>query len=609
MKKDLSIGALRDTSIVTLSLIGWQFAGMPAEANPMGGTVASGSASFNTSGSQLTINTSANAVINWQSFNIGVGETTTFIQPSSTSVVWNEISDPNPSQLLGTLNANGYVVLQNQSGFVVGGGAVINAHGLVLSTASSPAPNLASGGAWEFDAPPPLAKIINYGQINLAGGGQVFLIASDIENYGTISAEQGKIGLYSGQKVLVSMSPDGRGLSAQVTLPQGSVDNEGKLIADAGAIVAQAQTVNQNGLVQANSVQNVNGTIELLASDSVNLGANSSLSAQGDSQGVSSGGAITVKSDNTFSDQTGSTINIAGGSQGGNGGQLEISSANLSGIQSQIIGGAASGFQGGKFTIDPTELDLTSGFVSTLTPILDSGLYQINLQADDTITLDTLWTLANPGGPALLTLNAGNNIIFNNGTGIKAAVNWSVDMTAGTSLVGTPSGPLSDGIYLVGSSVLQTQNGNINLWAANELIVGSDTGGNPANGTGAIRTLADGNISVTAEFGDVNTGGNVNGLHFGLVADYPLFIGSMRPIWAASARRPAGMLTSRLAGMSSAISPGKVIMATQKAMPAPALLGRRREMSISAPAATFTDTMCWPTEWVPSLPMAILALP
>jgi len=56
------------------------------------------------------------------------------------------------------------------------------------------------------------------------------LIASDIENNGTISTPGGKIGLYAGAKVLVSMSPDGRGLSAQVTLPEGSVDNHGNLI-------------------------------------------------------------------------------------------------------------------------------------------------------------------------------------------------------------------------------------------------------------------------------------------------------------------------------------------------------------------------------------------
>src|SRR6267378_3010048 len=40
-------------------------------ANPTGGTVSSGSASFASSGNTLTITNSANAIINWQSFSNG----------------------------------------------------------------------------------------------------------------------------------------------------------------------------------------------------------------------------------------------------------------------------------------------------------------------------------------------------------------------------------------------------------------------------------------------------------------------------------------------------------------------------------------------------------
>src|SRR5258706_15003784 len=78
---------------------------LPASANPKGGTVAQGTAAFNNSGSQLTVHTSDRAFINWQSFNIAPGQTTTFVQPSASSVVWNRINDPSPSQILGTLNA------------------------------------------------------------------------------------------------------------------------------------------------------------------------------------------------------------------------------------------------------------------------------------------------------------------------------------------------------------------------------------------------------------------------------------------------------------------------------------------------------------------------
>ena len=54
-----------------------------ATANPTGMTVHGGSATATSSGSQLTITTSQNALLNWQSFNIAAGETTIFQQPSA----------------------------------------------------------------------------------------------------------------------------------------------------------------------------------------------------------------------------------------------------------------------------------------------------------------------------------------------------------------------------------------------------------------------------------------------------------------------------------------------------------------------------------------------
>jgi hypothetical protein len=390
-----------------------------------------------------------------------------------------------------------------------------------MTTASTPAIDLSSSGPWSFSAPPPSAKIENCGQINITGGGSAFLIASDIENNGTISAPSGKIGLYAGEQVLVSSSPDGRGLSAQVTLPTGSVDNEGRLIADAGSIVAQAKTVNQGGLIQADSVQNINGTIELLASDSVNLGASSGISAHGDATGTSSGGSVVVKSDNNYSDQAGSSINISGGAQGGNGGQAEISAPQMGSIQSVVNGQAASGFAGGTLTIDPADIWLASAASDPSAPagytVINvnnyNGLSTISLQADDDITLNTLWNLTDPGVPATLTLSAGNNITFEDGTGVIAGNNWSVSLTAGTALTGSTTTSGNDGIYLNGSSFLQTANGDITLKAANEVQVGwmgADTG-SVNSGTGSISTTAGGNIDVTAKYGSVNTGSDANG--------------------------------------------------------------------------------------------------
>jgi filamentous hemagglutinin family protein len=342
--KNTSFRCCRYFGMGILLLLAWDGSVFRVQANPTGGTVAQGTATISGSGSpQVTVNqTSADAFINWTSFNIAAGETTTFNQPSSSSVTWNYINDPNApaaSSINGNLNAIGYVVLQNPNGFTIGGQASITAHGLVMTTASTPTLNLSSGGPWSFSAPPPTAKIINYGQINITGGGSAFLIASDIENDGTISAPGGNIGLYAGQTVLVSTAPDGRGLSAQVTLPQGSVDNAGNLIADGGSIAAQAQTVNQSGVVQANSAQNVNGTIELVAGDTVNLNAGSTLSAEGSSQASSAGG-IAVQAGNTINNN-GQAVADASSIR------MQASTVNQNGnLQANSLGNSLGSIQG-----------------------------------------------------------------------------------------------------------------------------------------------------------------------------------------------------------------------------------------------------------------------
>ena len=65
-------------------------------ANPVGESVGAGSATFNRSGSTLTITTSDRVAIDWQNFSIGSGELTRFVQPSSTSSALNRVVTANP---------------------------------------------------------------------------------------------------------------------------------------------------------------------------------------------------------------------------------------------------------------------------------------------------------------------------------------------------------------------------------------------------------------------------------------------------------------------------------------------------------------------------------
>ncbi|MBC8097024.1 MAG: filamentous hemagglutinin N-terminal domain-containing protein [Akkermansiaceae bacterium] len=493
-------------------------------------TVQNGSATAIANGNQLSVTASHNAFLNWNSFNIGAGETTRFFQPSASSIVWNRVNDQNPSQIYGNLQANGVVVLMNSSGFHFGPSSFVSAAGLVVTTAPVGPIESSAGLFWQFNGAPPSAIIVNHGQINVGPGGSAFLIAEHIQNHGTISAPEGNIGLFSGKSVLLSERPDGRGLSAEVRLPSGSIDNFGRLIADAGTIALHAKVVNQSGLIQANSIRDNNGVIELFASDAVNLGHESSISASGDKQTVSSGGKIIIKSEGTYADTDSSRIAVDGGGLGGNGGFVEVSAPLIGNIHSTIDGTARNGSVGGQLLIDPLNITIGnsgtgsvgSGTVNsgdvpaagTLTLNVNSaflGFSRITLQALNNITLaaGTTWDLlastgiSSPG--SLLKLEAGNNITISSGASILAGENWSVTLQAGRNFSLTDAVASGRGnILLSGNGSLQALNGNINLLAGNNITVGS----------GHVRTIGGGNITAHAVGGSINTGTKANGFVF-----------------------------------------------------------------------------------------------
>ena len=94
-----------------------------AQTLPKGGQVVAGSAAIaQPTANQMVITQSTQRVaINWQTFNIGAGYGVQFVQPSSSAIAVNRVIGINgPSQILGTLTANGQVYIVNPSGVVFG---------------------------------------------------------------------------------------------------------------------------------------------------------------------------------------------------------------------------------------------------------------------------------------------------------------------------------------------------------------------------------------------------------------------------------------------------------------------------------------------------------
>lgn len=496
-----------------------------ALANPGAPVVLQGTATVQSSGPVLEVTASHNAFLSWSSFNIGPGETTRFVQPDAGSVVWNRITDPEPSRVFGNLEANGMVVLANARGFYFGPTAFVKTGGLLLTTAPVAPPDFGSTSPWNVTAVPPSAAIVNFGRIEVGHGGSAYLIADHIENHGEIRAHEGEVGLFAGREVLLSERPDGRGLSARVRLPEGSVDNTGRILADGGTIAAHARVVNQDGLIEANSVREHQGIIELVAEDDLTLSSHSALSARGDEMGSSRGGQVTLTAGNAFADASGSTISVAGGREAGGGGSVHLSAPKLPAIHSTIEAAGHGGEPGGQLRLDPTDIIIASGGGSeagsgTVPPDappetlrLDAstafaGFSQITLQATRDIRVEQAWNLNESTGvsapESLLTLQAGRDLRVQN-AGIVAGEGWSVRFEAGYDFRTGQVQPGVGGIYFEGSGSLEAANGSIRLTAGSEVLVNA----------GFVRTVGGGDIQVQALSGDIDTGTKTGGFRFG----------------------------------------------------------------------------------------------
>ncbi len=156
-----------------------------ANAHPTGGVVVGGSATISQTASQTTINQSTQrGAINWQTFNVGSQQSVDFVQPSSSAVTLNKVVTPNPSQIAGKIDANGQVIIENQSGVIFYKGSQVNTAGLmVTAAASSDAATRAfiNGGQLALDqAANPNAAVVNQGQITIKQAGLAALVAPQV---------------------------------------------------------------------------------------------------------------------------------------------------------------------------------------------------------------------------------------------------------------------------------------------------------------------------------------------------------------------------------------------------------------------------------------------
>ena len=98
---------------------------LPAAAQPAPNTLPTGfvarspGVSASTSGNKLTVTeTGERGAANYQSFSVGSQAQVQFIQPNSSAVMLNKVVGPDLSQIAGRIDANGQIIIENQSGVI-----------------------------------------------------------------------------------------------------------------------------------------------------------------------------------------------------------------------------------------------------------------------------------------------------------------------------------------------------------------------------------------------------------------------------------------------------------------------------------------------------------
>nr|WP_314807883.1 MBG domain-containing protein [uncultured Selenomonas sp.] len=247
-----------------------------AYALPQGGQVAAGAADIAASQAEMAIRQSTqNAVINWNSFNIAANERVNIYQPNVQAALLNRVLGGNPSEIFGTLSTNGRVFLVNPAGVLFAPGAQVNAGSILASTMNITNADFMAG-KYAFVGTPTDGKIINRAALIAKNEGTVALLGKDVVNEGVIVARKGAAVLAAGEAVSLDFNGDGKVsvVPSQAAMEQ-AVTNKGLVEADGGLVFMSAATgdaltrsaVNQEGIVRAASLDGAAGSVRMTAND------------------------------------------------------------------------------------------------------------------------------------------------------------------------------------------------------------------------------------------------------------------------------------------------------------------------------------------------------
>ncbi len=381
--------------------------------------------------------TQAQAILNWQTFNLGRETTLTFNQQGNANwVALNRVAaDTGPSQILGSIKSDGQVLVINPNGIVFSGTSQINVGSLIASSANITDSKFLSTGIYSAEssgiyapsftgATAPIvvqagAQIATSAPKSVtAGGGFVALIGSSVSNAGAIVTPKGQALLAAGTDFIVrrGYGPDanvasttrGSEISPSIfTIDEnqngtlvsggGAVSNSGIILSQQGDITLAGREITQTGVLVSTTSVNTRGTIHLLNSASDTLGSV-----------TLAGNSVTAILPELDSDETAlnsqrdgliaSRGTAGSGSYGIQFDNLSRSSDRLDLSRVEIVTGGAVTFQGGSLTLaQGGQIDVAagkrvfagsgaivdvSGTTGTLLPMA-ANAFKVNIQGNE----------------------------------------------------------------------------------------------------------------------------------------------------------------------------------------------------------------------------------
>lgn len=320
---------------------------LPGTATVVNGTV---NVQRFTNGVQVT--NTPGAILHWDRFSIGAGNTVRFVQQGATSAVLNRVTGNTASQIHGALQSNGRVFLLNPNGILFGAGARVDVSGLLASTLDIADQDFLDG-KYDFkcfnaiaceagvDASSPYNNRIvleNGSQITTrtAGeGGQVWLIARDrvvSEKGSSIEAPSGQVMAAAAREVSITSPVLGQ-MRFTLTGTAGSrIDLEGDIDTPRGAAGFFADTIRLAGQVHARSDVGAVGQIVAQAATDIAIDGDARLDVSGSGLG-SNAGSVFLSAEKQLrvaaSARIAADASFTPGQGGGLAGQIDLTGAEV----------------------------------------------------------------------------------------------------------------------------------------------------------------------------------------------------------------------------------------------------------------------------------------